>query len=315
LAASPSYETDQTLFVISGERGLFKSSRGGQGWQPVDFPVRAYGFSFQPYQIAISPAYAQDQTLYITTGRSLHRTTDGEQSWEQLPLTGGKLSDQQFSFQAQQIALSPDFGRDQTLLVSTPAAVYRSTDGGDTWEEVLPADGEASTSDILIFAPDGDTAYARFGYSHSLFVSTDGGQTWQMRPRNTGELFSVIAAATGSEGTLTVALEYNTRLLQTSPQEQPWRELAGSLPAELTSPRTVIYDPEGALLVGGQGGVFRTSDNGQSWQNLTNAEFPSETNVTVLYATDTHLFATLANGRIFTSADGGVSWVDISVVK
>jgi photosystem II stability/assembly factor-like uncharacterized protein/DNA-binding beta-propeller fold protein YncE len=315
LAISPSDGVDQTLFALSSQYGLYKSGDGGQSWTLTGFPVRVYGFSLKKYQLALSPAYSQDETLYVATGRSLHRSRDGGISWEQLHRAETGQPGQQLSFQAQQIALWPDFARDQTLLASTPVAIYRSTDAGDTWQEVLNSGGESSTTDILAFSPNAQSAYARFGYSFSLYKSNDAGLTWQAQPGAGDELFAAISSAVAADETLTVAVEYNKQLLQTGPQTQPWRDLSQALPAELADVTTVAVGPPGTLLIGGQGGVYRTTDNGQSWQALPDDTLPADTAVSHLRLANGRLFVATADGRILTLADNETSWTDISIVK
>jgi len=312
LAASPSYESDQTLFAISMQHGLFKSKNGGQTWQLTDFLARGQS-SLYPnrYQLALSPNFGQDQTLYVATGRSLHRSTDGGERWEQLRLKIGSQPPSA-SFQAQKLALSPNFGRDQTLLVSSGAAIYRSTDGGDRWEVVLSLPVPISNSDLLAIAPDGETAYARFGYGSNLFVSRNGGQSWQEQPATIDEYFSLIGTATAPNGTLTAAVEYNTRLLKIDPQTSTWQPVNETMPQMLNSADAVAYSPDNTLFVGGQGGVFRSVDDGQSWQSL-NDTLPADVRVTNLLATNRSLIATTAAGQIFSSTDSGVAWTDISI--
>lgn len=316
LAVSATYESDQTLFAISSQEGLFKSSDGGQSWTLTGFPARAYGFSLTKYQLAISPAYAQDQTLYAATGRSLHRSRDGGQSWEQIQRLDEASPGQKFSFQAQQIALSPNFAQDQTLLVSAPSAIYRSTDGGDSWQAALNAVEAASTSDILAFSPDGQTSYARFGYGTSLFVSEAAGQaqSWQIKASSTDELFSAISAATDGAGGLTIAVEFDRRLLQAQPQTELWADLSPNLPEAVASVSAVAYGPGDTLFIGGQGGIFVSPDQGQSWQNVSGNLAP-DVAITKLRVTGTHLFAATANGEIFASSDRDAAWINISIVR
>lgn len=304
LAASPNFAGDQTLFVLSSQQGLFRSTNGGQNWQAIDFPVRAAHFAPKDFSLAISPNYPQDQTLFIATGRSLHRSTDGGANWSQL------TANEPASFPAQKIALSPSFGRDSTLLVSTPAAVYRSTDGGDTWHSVLTPPERASRSDLLAIAPNGQTVFARFGYGQTLFTSSDGGQNWQPQPGSEGELISFIDAAATPDNGLLAAPEYDTRLVQTP----PWQPFGQPLPAELTGVQAVVYGSDNAVFVGGPGGIYRSRDGGQSWQPVSSG-LPAGANVTNLYSTNTHLFAALANGDIFVSTNAGDSWQKISVVQ
>ncbi len=299
------------MFAVSGEYGLFKSTDGGQNWQLTGFAVRTHRFTFTSYQVALSPTYQQDQTLFIATGRSLHRSGDGGQSWDQLLLTGNEEFKESLSFKAQRVALSPHFATDQTVLAGTGAALYRSTDGGDTWQQGLKLAEATSGADVLLFAPDGDTAYARFGYGQSLFSSTDSGQTWQEQRSTTEEYFSIPAAGITTAGSLTAAVEFSNRLLQTDAQSQPWREIGQSVPAELTSVEALAYGPDDTLLIGGPGGVFRSRDNGQSWQALSG--FAPDIHITHLYATEAHLVAVSAEGDIFISDAQGDSSREISI--
>ena len=311
LAVAASDDTDPTLFIVSGQNGLYTSDDGGQTWQRTDFSVRDAGYGLTQYRLAVSPNFAADETLYVATGRSLHRSTDGGQTWEQIPLITDKSSEA-FTFKAQRVAFSPDYARDKTLLAGTAGTVYRSDDGGQTWSEVLTSAGDSSTIDLLTFAPDGDAAFARFGYSQSLFTSGDGGQTWQEQA-TPDEYFSIVSSTVAPDNTLTAALEFDTRLLQTG--LQPARQPIIPGPPDLTSLLAVAYTADGALFAGGQGGIVRSDDNGQTWQPTAGDGLPADGEVASLEAAGDQLFAATAAGQIFVSADEGKTWQDISVVK
>jgi photosystem II stability/assembly factor-like uncharacterized protein len=225
----------QTLFAVAGPVGLFKSTNGGKGWQPTAFPARTFGYTPYRYRLGLSPDFERDQTIFAATGVSLHRSTDGGQSWQSLATTPGE------SFLAQRVALSPTYGQDRTLLVAAPATLYRSTDGGQTWATVLTFEGDPGGADLLAFAPDGRTAYARFGYGRPLYRSDDGGQSWQPQTANRDEYFSLISAAVNAEGLLSGAVEFERSLLQTGPQSPPWAKIDQTLPPELSEIKAVAY--------------------------------------------------------------------------
>ncbi len=124
----------------------------------------------------------------------------------------------------------------------------------------------------------------------------------------------MLSSGIASDNTLTGVMEFDKRLMQTSPQSPAWAEISQTLPAELASLKAVTYSPDDALIIGGQGGIFISQDNGQSWQSL-NGGLSSETNVSSLYNTPTHLFATLTNGTILVTDAADIDWADISVIK
>ncbi len=292
-----------TLFVVNGQQGLYRSGSGGRGWELTGFPARSAGFGLKPFQVVLSPGFAADATMFVTTGQSLQRSTDGGDNWQQV---GGALH-------AQQVALSPNFAADATLLVSTAGSVARSDDGGLSWATVLTSPLEAgSGSDVLAFAPDGQTAFARFGYGSQLFRSDDGGQTWQPQPAGMDDYFSIISAAVDGGGTLNAAVEYDRKLLQ-SP---PWQNLSDSLPAELTGLNAVAAQPDSGLLyAAGQGGVFSSGDGGATWSALPTGGLPPDASVTRLAVDGPTLLIALSDGSLYALGEGEFGWKNVSVIK
>jgi DNA-binding beta-propeller fold protein YncE/photosystem II stability/assembly factor-like uncharacterized protein len=298
-----------TLFASAGAYGVFKSTNGGKGWQPTAFPARTFGYTANRYRLALSPDFERDQTIFAVTGVSLNRSTDGGATWQALAPAQGE------AFLAQRVALSPNFGQDGVLLAGAPAAIYRSTTGGASWTPALTIEGDPLGPDLLLFAPDGRTAYARFGYGRPLYRSDDGGQSWQPQSANRDEYFSFVAADTNAEGVLSGAVEFDRSLLQTGPQTPPWSHLT-ALPAELTGINAVAYyPPNGNLYVTGPGGMFFSPDNGQNWQPFPAAGLPGQPEFTVLKLSDTGLVGAMADGSIYRFMTGETGWKDISIIK
>jgi photosystem II stability/assembly factor-like uncharacterized protein len=140
----------------------------------------------------VSPAYARDQTLLATVGGKLCRSTDGGQSWVRLR---GGLPELGEYVPTVHVAFSPAFGEDHTLFYSAflgethGEGVYRSTDGGETWQpssdglydlrihRVVPSPRYAVDATVL--------AYAHIQQGQALYRSTDGGTQWSLVVRQT----------------------------------------------------------------------------------------------------------------------------------
>jgi photosystem II stability/assembly factor-like uncharacterized protein len=169
VALSPNYAGDQTLFVADdAANSILRSSDGGRSWQPAKgaFPA---GTRFRG--LSISPAFAQDQTLLAhTTAGEVYRSTDGGRSWQRLePILD-------------QLAPSPEFNQDRTLMGSAGGQLLVSFDLGETWQTAGSTPNGQPLS-LLSLAPlfaKWQVAFA-FTSGGELFRSLDGGQSWEYK--------------------------------------------------------------------------------------------------------------------------------------
>lgn len=228
LAVSPSYAEDQTAFVGIAGMGIFKTTDGGRLWQPSSTGLLSMGVRrilLSPDFAADGTAFAQ-----VRTG-NLHRSRDGGATWTELgrdlaplALAPGFGTTQTLIGAARdeagdrrQIMISRDAGDSWSHVSDLPAGVsaallsvaplferwgvvfaygsdgvlYRSADGGATWDAVLSA-GPALNRAQLVYADDievnrpvfllakpGPEAGVPPGARGQLYRSGDGGQTWQ----------------------------------------------------------------------------------------------------------------------------------------
>jgi len=128
--------------------------------------------------LAISPEFATDDTVFVGTESGIFRSSNRGRAWREIGFSSG-------SAPVIKLAISPSYGTDDTLFAATESAgLYRSSDGGETWNsasrrekavdtalvgtvnEILVSPGFASSPDVLVLVPDG------------VRLSRDGGQTW-----------------------------------------------------------------------------------------------------------------------------------------
>ncbi|MFP3938758.1 MAG: WD40/YVTN/BNR-like repeat-containing protein [Thermoanaerobaculia bacterium] len=169
--------------------------------------------------------------------------------------------------------------------------VFRSTDGGETWERVLFVDEHTGAVDLVMDPTNPRVLYASFwqvqrtpwslesgGPGSSLWKSTDGGDTWAELTENDG-------LPEGTWGISGVAV---------SP----------------TDPDTVY-----AIVEAEEGGVFRSRDGGETWRR-TNAERKLRQRAwyyTRIYADPADAESVyVLNVRFWKSKDGGESFESIS---
>ncbi len=191
-----------TLFVGAASGGVWKSDDGGTRYRPVfdEQPVQSIG------AIALDPKNAKN--VWVGTGESwtrnsvsigdgVYKSTDGGETWTHVGLDKSE--------RVAKIAVSPKNSDTVYAAVpgplwsdSTDRGLYKTSDGGKTWTQVLKGPNlSTGCTDIAIDPTDPNIMFAalwdfrRKGWEYrsggesptapsasGLFRSTDGGTTW-----------------------------------------------------------------------------------------------------------------------------------------
>jgi photosystem II stability/assembly factor-like uncharacterized protein len=137
LAVSTTYDRDGTAF-LGTPNGLFVTRDAATNWTRLTgTPFTEVGYI---EAVALSPAYGDDGTMLVSVrGEGLFRSTDGGQTFA--PVAQALLDDNStlssfYHPTSPPIAFSPAFAVDQTVYGIAQENLFRSTDGGDTWEPV-----------------------------------------------------------------------------------------------------------------------------------------------------------------------------------
>ncbi len=185
-----------TVFAASATGGLFKSTDRGQSWTPV-FDRQAL---LTIGDVAVDPT--NPRLVYVGTGEAngghnnfagggVFKTEDGGISWQFLGL--------QATTSIGRIVIDPeDPGRVFVAAVGSYFApnpergLYRSRDGGATWEQVLFVNDSTGVIDVVQRPDDPDVLVAAtwqrvrrvtgsflYGQDSGLWRSRDGGDTWE----------------------------------------------------------------------------------------------------------------------------------------
>lgn len=194
IAVSPSQPS--TWYVAAGSGNLWKTLNSGITWQPVFDNEASYSIG----TIAIDPNNTDH--IWVGTGENVSGRHVGWGDGIYLSKNGGK------SWQNMGLSKSEHIGKilvdprnNQTVLVAAEGplwsaggdrGVYKTVDGGQTWQHVLSIDEDTGVTDIEFDPSNPDVIYAAAyqrrrktwsllagGPKSGIYKSTDNGNTWR----------------------------------------------------------------------------------------------------------------------------------------
>lgn len=182
-----------TMYLAFGSGNLWKTVNNGLTWKPIFEEQPALGIG----DIALAPS--NPNILYVGTGESLkkprnftmpgtgiYRSDDAGETWRHLGLNDswhiGEIAVHPTNPDIVVVAVLGHFWTD-----NKHRGVYRTEDGGKTWQQVLYVDEQTGANDVVIAPSDPNIMYASMwqhspqvsGKNSGVYKSTDGGKSWK----------------------------------------------------------------------------------------------------------------------------------------
>ncbi len=184
-----------TVYAAIASGGIFKSTNNGSNWTPIfdEQPSLSVG------SVAVDPS--DPQTVWVGTGEAnaasysffglgIFKSEDGGASWDFKGLEETRY--------IARVVVDPNNGdrvfaacTGQLYGPSPDRGVYRTTDGGDSWEQVFALTDSTACIDLAMDPSNPDVLYAAMwervrgltyrrsgGPSSGIWKSTDGGDNW-----------------------------------------------------------------------------------------------------------------------------------------
>jgi photosystem II stability/assembly factor-like uncharacterized protein len=321
---------------------------------------------WEMYHLKGSPAdpnriYASQSTGWF--GQLIQRSNDGGKTWEPVgnkfeydgvPGTHQWYDGTPHPWEFARVwHLEPSLTDPDTIYAGVEdAALFRSVDGGGSWEELpglrehgqgpqwAPGAGGMCLHTIVQDPRDPNRIFVAISAA-GVFRTDDGGKTW--KPVTKGLRSGEIPTETAEVGHCvhriamhpsrpdTLFMQKHWDVMRTDDAGESWQEVSGNLPTDFGFPIDVhAHEPETIYVVPiksdsehfvpeGKLRVYRSRSGGNEWEALTEGLPQKDCYVNVLrdaMAVDSldscGIYFGTTGGQVYASADSGDSWAPIA---
>jgi photosystem II stability/assembly factor-like uncharacterized protein len=265
------------------------------------------------YDLALAASPTKPAEVFVG-GINIWKSTDGGKKWDRKTFWNRGDARERY-VHADQHALAYFPGHSEEIWVCNDGGIFRSTDGGKNWAD---RSNGLQVSEFYTVATSPKGPHALLGAQDNGVVLFDGAK------------FRQIYGADGLDGvfshedleTLYFAI-YDGRAFRSNNLGRTHNETTGDIPeAERLTPNDTTFgavltiDPSDAKIVYfGVRNLFRSENNGRKWSkiNALPAGTGNELIVAVRIApTDPQRIYVARRQKLFTSADKGATWSDIT---
>ncbi len=328
-----------TIYAGAACGGVFRSTDNGVSWIPV------FDEQGTPSIGALAIHPHDPQILYVGTGEAngsgdsypgtgIYKTTDGGLSWTHLGL--------EHSYHIGRIAIQPQCP--ETVFVAAcgklfgtnpERGIYRSTDGGATWEQKFFISDSTAAIDVALDPTDVRIVYAAMwerlrdpgrrkvgGWTSGIHKSTDGGDTWHQLagglPASGPTVGRIGLSVCASSPNVIYAMYCDhpgdfMGLYKSTDYGQTWNRandeallgMLGGFGWYFGNVRVDPTDPEVVFALGVY--LYRSTDGGLSWE-LTSQYVHVDHHAMVVSPADPDRICLGTDGGVYISSNGGTAW-------
>jgi ELWxxDGT repeat protein len=308
---------------------LFQTKDGGASWEhlnKLNYNETINGIAFnEASSICIVGSSGFGSTN--AEGRTISTSDDGGQSWEK---TCVFVHDDFYS--------KVLFPTEQLGYVTSTSLLYKTTNGGVTWNELLTKDElyektviplnkdtlVAYNQEALIRSFDGGVSWqtsksipeenpwskhfnpdGRFFYvmQNRIIYSKDYGDTWQTANVNVSDFYVYYVDFRDEK----VGFAFGDSWLKTTDGGENWNQVNGP---EGYLHTQLCFASEQVIYAGGMNGLLsKTADGGQTWRTLQTGHTSRITDISFFNESEGYYSSTIG---LFYTSDGGETWIRAS---
>lgn len=260
--------------------GLLKSTDGGNSWNTTGMSYTVNN-GRRVNRILIHPT--NSNILLVATSAGIYRSTDAGASFALESNTNNYFS----------MEFKP--GDPNTVYAgNSTGAIYKSTNNGQSWSQVtsgLPATSSVGRVELAVSNNNANYVYALFADNdngfYGLYRSTNSGTSFTQRSSTPNILgWDTDGGDSGGQGWYDLAIAVDptdvnrvtvggVNIWQSTNGGTTWSLKAhwyggGGADYAHADQHKLIYSPDGTLFAGNDGGIYYTTNNGSTWNDLSN---------------------------------------------
>lgn len=302
-------DTFGQLFIATQTSGLFSGGSNGEFLAPITLPRANYTVD-NLTEVIIDPF--DINTLIVSRSNqsgldiSIHRSTDRGVTWTTPDAASGLAVGSVFA-----IAASPQV--QGQWLCGHDNGVYRSIDGGTTWQ---PTSGESFTATTIHYDVNNPNRVYAASAEGGLYYSIDSGLTWQLS--NMSPTLFVSDISTGVGQPAIIASTFNRGMVVSMDHGMNWTD--GISPA-LAAPSIlyVVINPVNPnnIFLATPISILRSNDGGFTFEEVNNGLQGNQSLLSMLMDPKDPdvLYAGTVTGGVYVSSDQGDSWAPMNAGK
>lgn len=323
---------DSRWFVAAASGGVWRTDNGGTTFEPVFESQASYSIGC----IAIDPS--NRHTIWVGSGENnsqrsvswgdgVYRSRDGGKTWQNVGLKNSE--------HIGRIAVDPSDSNTVWVAAQGPLwkaggerGVYKTTDGGETWQHVLSISEHTGVNEVHLDPADPSVAYASAyqrrrhvwtlingGPESAIYKTTDGGATWRkldsglpsvdmgriglaISTVDPDVLFAIVEAQRGKGGTF-----------RSLDRGESWSKMSGKVSSSPQYYNELVCDPHDVDTVYCLDTyTSRSRDGGKTWERVGNLHRHVDDHALWVDPRNARHLLIGGDGGLYETFDGGAHW-------
>lgn len=329
-AVNPNNYSEYYVAVSSG--GLWKTTNSGTTWLPIADTIQAFAMGCvtldpnNPFVVWLGTGENNHQRA-LSYGIGVYKSIDGGQSWKHMGLNdsrqiGGIVIDSRNSNIVYVAAEGSVWGP------GGERGLYKSTDGGNTWNNILKISENTGVNNIIFDPRNPDVLFATSeqrrrhvyakiggGSETAVYKSTDAGTTWKKIMKglpavDMGGMGIAISPANPDVIYLSVeAADKQGGFYRSTNRGASWEKMS-DMHSKGQYFNEIYCDPKNVDKVYLMDVVSKvTLDAGKTWKDIGQSNRHVDDHAMWIEPTDPQHFIIGGDGGIYETFDGGNNWL------